>query len=286
MYAVQVVSTPLLEPFLDEYIVMRVNDFNITMGLVIRALGISVMVYPFLILVEIMCRQAPTVWSMYEQCMLPHVQYGSQHGVASCDSLTGVSSRDTTQREILPGLDGDGANKNNNKNDVTIIEMESSDDSLTSTQISADDLVSVATSQSSTVLKPDSCSCVTVIIGEDSATTNQNGTTTTEQDTPEYEATVSKEHHSGYFGAIAALVSHILLIALCVLFLLGSVASVHGLCWDVFWEWIATSIIVVLTQVIVLDMMKAVGMTIMRACASDKAATPPPPPYSIINWRY
>ncbi|XP_022107984.1 uncharacterized protein LOC110988600 [Acanthaster planci] len=63
MVAVRLMSEPLLQPSLQEFVVVSPMGFDITMGMVIKAAGVSAVLFPFLILIELLCRTAPTLLS-------------------------------------------------------------------------------------------------------------------------------------------------------------------------------------------------------------------------------
>ncbi|XP_022091718.1 uncharacterized protein LOC110979882 [Acanthaster planci] len=63
MVAVQVTSNPVLQPSLGEFVLISSMDFDITVGMVIKAAGVSIVLFPFFIMIEVLCRSAPTILS-------------------------------------------------------------------------------------------------------------------------------------------------------------------------------------------------------------------------------
>ena len=163
-------------------------DFDITLGMMIKAAGVAAVLFPCLILIEILARASPTFLSL-----------------------------DTEAEQQPTGTNMTPCNSNSNSNEVTIIEMEEQVADL--------------------------------------------GITT---------------KHRCYFLPILAAFGHFLLISSCVLAVLWSVSSIHGLCWTAFWEWVATSITAVLIQAVILDTIKAVILTVVKVHGDKKSGTSKP----------
>ncbi|XP_038070915.1 uncharacterized protein LOC119739873 [Patiria miniata] len=94
-------------------------------------------------------------------------------------------------------------------------------------------------------------------------------------------ATPNENRLSDNFQPVMFLILHILLIVTCVFAVLWSVSSFHGLCWNVFWEWVATSIIAILIHAVILDTIKAALMTFIKWYYYYDEAKPKP--YSVIQ---
>ncbi|XP_071793730.1 uncharacterized protein [Asterias amurensis] len=286
MLAVQGVSMPLLEPPLGDLIVTHFTGYGVTFQVVVKALGVGLLVYPFVLLVELLFQCLPTVMSSHKKSTGKQQGSASSHNIIpqyqpetesqtddvsipslpSSDILYGESSsQDTIQREISPCVDGDIVNKNNNKNDVTIVEIDPADDLPNGMQICCSDSVSVSTATPSMSSSLDTSSCVTIInIEDDDVKTDQLVMDADSKSQSDLVQTKTHRDH-GHCAPVIALACHILLVGLSMLSLLASMMFIHGLCWDAFWDWVVTSIIAILTQIVVLDFIKAITMTVVRA---------------------
>ena len=132
-------------------------------------------------------------------------------------------------------------------------------------QISCSDSVSVATATPSMSSSLDTSSCVTIInIEDDDVKTDQLVMDADSKSQSDLVQTKTHRDH-GHCAPVIALACHILLVGLGMLSLLASMMFIHGLCWDAFWDWVVTSTIAILTQIVVLDLIKAIAMTGVRA---------------------
>ncbi|XP_038045442.1 uncharacterized protein LOC119720016 [Patiria miniata] len=340
MVAVQVMSEPYLQPSLGEFVVVSPVGVDITVGMIIKAAGVSAVLFPVFIMIEVLCRTTPTILSSCGQsAAVPLEQSGHLFVAAAsgtqpvkvqsaagsfCDSGGGgdlqeefpqksVSTPDMQRQGARPSEGPDKQThdttsycnnvgsqcvassqdeaerqltqlhitNDNNNNEVTIIEIHPCDEPSTSLPVSTNShaVVDMETSQSSsnsTTTQTGSSMIDTASSLGESASANQDKSSL---NLKMFKADLTKttnKHCSRHCKLILAAFGHTLLIATCVFATLWSVSSFHGLCWNAFWEWVATSIIAILIQAVILDTIKAIIVTVMKRRDDKRATTSTP----------
>ncbi|XP_071793545.1 uncharacterized protein [Asterias amurensis] len=213
----------------------------------------------------------------------------SVKGVASSNSWDSISSaQDVIQLECAARLNGN--NKNNNySSEWTVIEMEPQYTASSSTTITDNDFSpdSTPTSSGDSGLSSSSLRSIEATNSDKSMPSDRHSYNEIARPRFAYfkathaaNPTVEIKSYAEYYQPIGFLICHILVVLSCMALTVWSVFSVDGMCAGVFWEWVAVSIIAVLIQVFILDLIKAVILTLVRwhAILQDEKAKP----YSVI----